>query len=81
MIIEMVLELGTKIIQLNSEGIEKFPVGEGSIDIANDDHVSSLIEVLDDIPSLDLAVRVCIGRVLPLSEVHMTMMWPYLKRS
>jgi hypothetical protein len=81
MIIEVILKLSGKIIQFDSESIEEFPVREGSINISNDNNVSSFVKVSDDVASLDLAIGVWIWWVLPLSEVHMTMMWSYLKRS
>ena len=56
MVAEMIFEFGAWLFKLDSKGIEQFPVWEGSIDIPNNDHISSLIKVGDDIFAFQLAL-------------------------
>lgn len=60
MIIEVILKLSAKIVQFDSKCIEKFSIGEGSIDISNNNNISSLVEVSDDVTCFDLAFSVWI---------------------
>jgi hypothetical protein len=59
-VIEMVFKLSTQLVQLDPKGIEQFPIGKRGIDISNDDHIASFVEVGDDVSGLNLAVGIFI---------------------
>lgn len=55
MVAEVVFEFCSSFFEFNTEGIEKFAVREGGINISDDDDISSLIEVGDDVFAFDFA--------------------------
>ena len=74
MVAEVVFEFCSSFFEFNTEGIEKFAVREGGINISDDDDVSSLIEVGDDVFAFDFAFYFWVDSVLHLAEVAMTTM-------
>lgn len=88
-VIEVIFQFGSLyrsmpyiLVEFNPESIEKPSEGPLGIDIANDNHIASFIEVADNILHFDLAGTFYpIDQQVPLADSDMTMTWSYLKRS
>lgn len=55
-VVEMIFQLRPTLIEVYPKGVEKFSEGEGGINVCDEDDVSSLIEVINDVSGLDAAI-------------------------
>lgn len=67
--------------KINSESIEQFSKRFISINITNNDDISSFIKIGDNIINFDLTCRFLVKKLIPFVESPMTITCWYLKRS